>query len=56
MKIICTQEEKEKLVKVLPDIFYAPCSPDCQYDCQECVDYLISKNIEWQIEDGENNG
>ena len=50
MKIICTKEERNKLVNAImlasPCIIGEHCPNDTEY-CYQCID----KNIEWEIED-----
>lgn len=49
MKIICTAEEKENMLKTIDVSFVCPFVEDCpEFDnCKECAERLI----EWEIVD-----
>lgn len=62
MKIICTVDEQKVLTHILATNVLCPfeltenenikCSDDWDEECDECT-ICVSKNIEWEIEDGD---
>ena len=55
MKIICTEEEKKQLMFGISetDLIHCPCSPDCAYNCDECIESRVNEIVEWEITDSE---
>lgn len=56
MKIICTKEEKRLILQAFEDAnlcpFFSTFGVLCSMSCDACKE----KNIEWEIEDGEQDG